>query len=131
MAGEGWERWGEIFTRQWHFLNEQDRLLYAFADLRGEVNNGGFDQYFFNSSGDNFPTALEAAEACKLSSLVEVLRQASAHFGVHYPIDRPERQRRLDTVRINATFESLDQIYYDIETSEDLDSAMDQLAKRL
>jgi hypothetical protein len=42
-------------------LAEEDRVLVAIWALEADVNNGGFDQYYFNSSGDTAyyaPTAL-------------------------------------------------------------------------
>jgi hypothetical protein len=38
-----------VALRDWQSLSEPERLLVAFGELRAEVNNGGFDQYFFNS----------------------------------------------------------------------------------
>src|SRR5258708_37646214 len=44
-------------------LTQADKRLLALGGLRAEVNNGGFDQYFFNSAGDLVADAVEAAEA--------------------------------------------------------------------
>src|SRR5438067_1856780 len=39
-------------------LTDTERRLLAAYWVEAEVNNGGFDQYFFNSAGDNAGTAL-------------------------------------------------------------------------
>ena len=44
-------------------LTQADKRLLALGELRDEVNNGGFHQYFFNSAGDLVADAVEAAEA--------------------------------------------------------------------
>jgi Domain of unknown function (DUF4375) len=49
MAGTAWVRYEGLALRDWQSLSEPERLLVAFGELRAEVNNGGFDQYFFNS----------------------------------------------------------------------------------
>ena len=38
-------------------LSEPERLYYVITRLRNEVNNGGFHQYFFNSSGSYYSHA--------------------------------------------------------------------------
>src|SRR5436305_14505300 len=39
-------------------LTDTERRLLAAYWVEAEVNNGGFDQYFFNSAGDNAEAAL-------------------------------------------------------------------------
>jgi hypothetical protein len=36
----------------WDALSDRDRILITVWELEADVNNGGFDQYFFNSAGD-------------------------------------------------------------------------------
>ena len=38
---------GEKITK----LNPVERVIYLISEFEAEVNNGGFDQYFINSSG--------------------------------------------------------------------------------
>jgi hypothetical protein len=41
-------------------LNEAEKTFLYVEILEAEINNGGFDQYFFNSSGDHANEALES-----------------------------------------------------------------------
>jgi hypothetical protein len=49
-------------------------------EVEAEVNNGGFHQYFNNSSGDNTAEAIEALETIGASAAANLLRQAAAMF---------------------------------------------------
>jgi hypothetical protein len=54
-------------------LSSAEKTLYVIWWLEAEVNNGGFDQYFFNSAGDNardVPPALERIGAPVTAALV-------------------------------------------------------------
>jgi hypothetical protein len=77
-------------------LSMRDQILVTIWGLEGDVNNGGFDQYYFNSSGDLAwfaPTALKTIGARSMASIVE---KANAMFGESGPPpDRDERQSAL------------------------------------
>ena len=70
--------------------------LVAFGRLRAEINNGGFSQYFFNSSGDSAPDALAAAGAMGATEVAALLGRAMALLGDPYPLARASRQQRLE-----------------------------------
>ena len=55
-------------------LSERDKTLATIWALEAEVNNGGFDQFFFNSGGDlafYAPTALRAIGAERMADLAQ------------------------------------------------------------
>jgi hypothetical protein len=65
-------------------------------DLEAEVNNGGFDQYFFNAAGDEAAAAIEALEAIGAGRTAAIVRSACARFpGGMPPADRDTRQALL------------------------------------
>ena len=43
-------------------LSPEERVVHCVWWLEAEVNNGGFDQFFFNSAGGAVPETLEALE---------------------------------------------------------------------
>lgn len=54
-------------------LNESKQAIYVIWLLEGEVNNGGFNQFYFNSSGefaDLLPDALTLVGATKFAGLM-------------------------------------------------------------
>lgn len=64
--------------------------------LIGEIENGGFDQYFFNESGDDFATTLEAAINVGGLRVAAILDEAAALFpGGVVPKDCVERRQIL------------------------------------
>ena len=61
--------------------------------LQAEVNNGGFDQFFFNSAGDHTPQIIEALEAIGAVKTADIVKRAAGKFpGGMPPPDRFERQ---------------------------------------
>jgi len=55
-------------------LSEIDRILVSIWALEADVNNGGFHQYYFNSSGDTAhyaPAALRAIGAPIMACIVD------------------------------------------------------------
>jgi len=83
---------GDNFTQ----LSERDQILVAIWGLEADVNNGGFDQYYFNGTGNLAwfaPTALRSIAAHRMAAIVE---KANAMFGdAGPPPDRDERQDAL------------------------------------
>jgi hypothetical protein len=62
--------------------SEVARLVQALED---EVNNGGFDQYFFNSAGNEAAQAIEALVAIGADKTAAILRRACARFPAGMP----------------------------------------------
>jgi len=62
-------------------LTTQQKVLSTLWALEGEVNNGGFDQFFLNSAGDlafYAPEALRSIGANRMAALAE---EANSVFG--------------------------------------------------
>ncbi len=77
-------------------LDEIDRILVTIWGLEADVNNGGFDQYYFNSSGDQSRLAPEALRAIGANRMAEIVTQANAVFGPDGPSpNRNTRQAQL------------------------------------
>lgn len=105
--------------------NECQRRLIAIAAIRGEVNNGGFHQFFFNSSGHLGSDALVAVREVEDMTLASILDDALRRFGEQVPLDRDERQTALLRMP-DDEFRQLDRAYYDHEEASDLDDLMDR-----
>ena len=83
--------------------------------LEGEVNNGGFHQYFYNSAGDKTAETIQALEIIGALKMANIVRRAGEKFpsGVP-PKNRFERQDLLLEADPQATtFRDLDEEFYD------------------
>jgi len=73
-------------------LTRGQRTFFLNQNLEREVNNGGFDQFFVNSSGDFAHETIESLEAIGAAKTADILRQAIDAFpGSRVPKDREER----------------------------------------
>ncbi|MBV9124837.1 MAG: DMP19 family protein [Planctomycetes bacterium] len=80
--------------------------------LDAEVRNGGFSQYYFNSSGELAPYAVKAARSVGAPELAKIIQEANALFGKNGP--DPDREKRMDQLsKIDLqTLGELDNRYY-------------------
>lgn len=96
-------------------LNENQRMHQAVVMCDAEIINGGFAQYFVNSSGDRWKDAVKGYKAMGFRVGLEVLEKALAKFGPDGPsVDRNSRQKQLSKLyqRDDSTFDDLDSRYY-------------------
>jgi hypothetical protein len=69
----------------------------ALGDLHGEIGNGGFSQYFFNSSGNEWKEALAGLEILHDQRGHDILVSAIKVFGPDGPdLDRGRRQKQMN-----------------------------------
>ncbi len=94
--------------------------------LEGEVNNGGFDQFFYNSAGDNTADTILALEVVGATRTADIVKRAAAMFPSGMP--PKERLARFKVLRAVSpsckAFESLDNEFY--EYFEDLADLVDK-----
>ena len=72
-------------------LNEQEKVFMAMALVAVEVNNGGFDQLFFNKGTRWNDILVSSAEAIKAYEIAEICKKAieiyNEHSGQEDPIE--------------------------------------------
>ena len=118
-----WAEYGRLTGKEQARLTPAERRLMALGGLRAEVNNGGFHQYFFNSAGDLVTDALDAAQVADADELTSLIRRALSLLNVPDPSDRVARQDALSKLEPEQ-FADVDDSYYAVEASADLDSVM-------
>lgn len=74
-------------------LNYYEKNVILIEILEGQVNNGGFDQYFFNSSGEYAHETLIALKEIKANQMAEILNRAITIFPTS-PIPKDTKKRR-------------------------------------
>jgi hypothetical protein len=103
------------------------RHLMAIHWYRSEVNNGGHDQFYWNSTGIVWQDAIRGFEAIGLSEGAEIIRESAKKFSMPPSLDREKRDRQLTSDR--PTFDDLDDRFYALEKREDLDAKMIEYAR--
>jgi hypothetical protein len=93
------------------------KILFIIEELEREVNNGGFNQFFFNSSGDYIMETLNALEIIQSKNCYDILKRAIEKWPNNYlPSDRYERQDiLLDIDSEYDLWEDLDTEFYKYE----------------
>ena len=121
--GDPWAEYERLAGMDQARLTLADRRLLALGSLRDEVNNGGFHQYFFNSAGDLVTDALDAAQVADADELASLIRRTLSMLNMPDPSDRLARQDALSKLEPEQ-FAGIDDSYYAVEASADLDSVM-------
>jgi hypothetical protein len=99
-------------------LSEPEKQYFAVGILHGDVFNGGFDQYFFNSSGSYYQHAVAGLEKMGANQACALLQRAKhVLFGFdEVPVDTASRRAKLiahGSSSRTARLELLDHLYWE------------------
>ena len=84
-------------------LNAHQKVFFWIQSLEREINNGGFNQYYFNNSGDFAHETVESLKAIGAEKTALILQKANHQFpGNRVPKDRDERQDVLEQIENDA-----------------------------
>jgi len=72
-------------------LNEHERFFFIAQEVEREVNNGGFDQFFFNSSGNLSNEIVKAFKSIGADTTAKICQTAIDVFNGEVPIERGKR----------------------------------------
>ena len=100
-------------------FSPEQRLVLAYHWYLSEVNNGGHDQFYYNSTGIVWPDALNAFRKIGPSEVVAIIEASMNRIGGTPSLDREERQEQLE--QMNADFEDLDRELFRLEEEEDFE----------
>jgi hypothetical protein len=88
-----------FWTTPFSELTEPERTFVTIWTLEADVNNGGFDQYYLNSSGDHAHDAPRALRAVGAETMAQIVDDANAVFGPGGPpADRDARLAALEAL---------------------------------
>ena len=90
-------------------LSEAERVFYITQILEMEVNNGGFSQFFFNSSGNFSNELVSAFTAIGAHKTAAICQKAINAFGRDIPVDWEERREMLDELESDEIIEILEE----------------------
>ena len=80
-------------------LTQTQQVVFSTHYLCCEVYNGGFHQYFHNSTGLTAPEAVEGFRVLGLGVLASLVEEAMGVFGSDFPREREVRQQFLDSIQ--------------------------------
>ncbi|MDQ7961302.1 DMP19 family protein [Flavobacterium lindanitolerans] len=99
-------------------LSEVEKTFVFVDILEGQVNNGGFDQFFFNSSGDYTYEVLKAYENIGAYKTAKLIYEAIRIFPQN-PISKDTQTRREIMKSLNEgiseKWDQLDDTFYEYE----------------
>jgi hypothetical protein len=95
-----------VFKRYWELgyerLNVPQKTFLCIWGLEAEVNNGGFDQYYFNSAGDHAADTPESLRTIGAEHTAMLVKKANDVFGPIGPSrNRNERQKQLHSLAVD------------------------------
>lgn len=99
-------------------FSQAQRLVFAQQWYDAEVNNGGHDQFYWNSTGIVWRDALAAYLAIGAPGIADILQQSAGRLGGSPSLDRGERQQQMSDLAPN--FNDLDERFY-AESGDDVD----------
>ena len=85
------------YLRQFRTARPEVGHLFAAHWCQSEVCNGGFHQFFYNSTGVLAPEALDGFRAMGLHEWARLLEEAMRFFGKSYPREREDRIDKLSS----------------------------------
>jgi hypothetical protein len=96
-------------------LSEEEQTVILVWSLEGEVDNGGFDQFYFNSSGNFAAETVETLRRIGASRTAELVEEANRLFPTQPPPrERAARIAELDsfTGSMSVTLDRLDREFH-------------------
>lgn len=133
----------DIYSGPAAFMNDLQPLPAAVQHLltahwcQSEINNGGFDQLFYNPTGVLAPEAEAGFRAIGLPAVADLVGTAIARFGPDYPRDQDARVAAMRALPndgskaysgLGRCFGDLDDRFY--ELCAEFDSIADDYAKQ-
>lgn len=102
------------------------KYVFAIQWYIAEVENGGHDQFFFNSTGIVWQDALEGMKEIGLEDMYSILKRAADILGSNPPFDREKRWKIMDNSDTDG-FRELDSRVFALDMGEIENRLMDYI----
>lgn len=112
-------------------LSPPERVFFITQNVEIEVNNGGFSQFFYNSSGDFVGEMVGAFQEIGAEKTAVICQRALDAIGQPLPQNRAERIELIEAIETDALMEALnacDDAFY--EYQEDLNALNDAYVQK-
>ncbi len=111
---DGREKWLESIQS----APREAALLYSLHWLHLEVYNGGFWQYFYNSTGTSYPEASEGFTAIGMKDVASVVDRAAAKLGAPFPFETNRRREIVGGPQNRMNFEETETEFYSLADTD-------------
>jgi hypothetical protein len=118
----------ENYNRSLSQFSTPQRHVFAIMWYRTEVDNGGHDQFFFNSTGIVWQDALNGFRSMNARDFAAVLESAVARFPDMPSFDRETRQHQMDALA--GDFEEKDDRFYDLDNGSMIDELLTEYIRQ-
>ncbi|MCP4179733.1 MAG: DMP19 family protein [bacterium] len=93
----------EIFYKKPKVLTDEEKVIVMILEYEREINNGGFNQFYFNLSGNYYNDIVNALEKVKSIKFIDFLKKSSTPFPDSIiPGNRNKRQEILEKIEDDA-----------------------------
>lgn len=114
----------QAYARSFVPFSTEQRHIFAVIWYIVEVNNGGHEQFYFNSTGIVWKDALEGLQKLDVGEAVDILDESVSRMGGSPSLDRDERQQQLELNQ--PDFNDLDDRFYKLQDTINLYQIMHQ-----
>jgi hypothetical protein len=92
-------------------LDPAEKVFQCVWGLEAEVNNGGFEQFYFNSAGDHATETVKSLESIGANQTARLVQRTNALFGEAGPSpDRLTRQKQLVALEVDGKDKDMERI---------------------
>ena len=95
-------------------FSENQRFVFAIQWYQAEINNGGHEQFFYNSTGIVWEDMLNGFKKMGLSDYYAIAEDAVNKFPTKPDFERVRRISQLESLKLD--FEDLDTRFYNLDT---------------
>ena len=88
--------------------------LFSIHWLHTEVYNGGFWQYFYNSTSTSYSEAIQGYKAIGMPEVALVINSAASKLGSPFPFDKENREKIVGSPDNQMNFADLDEKFYEL-----------------
>ena len=103
----------ESYNNSLAAFSAQQRFIFAIMWYVAEVNNGGHDQFYTNSTGIVWKDVLAGFKELQFDEAGLIIQESADRMGGDPSLDRETRNNQLDT--LHPDFNDLDMQYYALE----------------
>lgn len=106
------------FGKKIEYLNSSQKTFLFIENLETQINNGGFNQFYWNSSGDYANETVDALIKIGAQKTVEIVRKANSEFNDgKVPKGQIERQVEFEIIeeKANEIWQKCDSQFYEYQ----------------